>query len=95
VHVRSPIPPATTLLDVGQHAPVLAPGDRVTIGARKHRGDGGPFRASDAGDIGVVAAMGARAYRFSDVALVVWRPAVAYLAIMLAVALPYLSILLT
>jgi len=95
VNVLAPIPAATTLLDVGGHAPVLAPGDRVVISGRKGSGDGHPFRALDATEVAAVAAPGARPYRFSDVTLVVWRPAVAYLAIMLAVALPYLSILLT
>ncbi len=95
VNVLATMPVATTKLDVGEHAPVLAPGDRVVIGGRKSRGDGGPFRAADAADVVAIAAPDARPYRFSDVTLVVWRPAVAYLAIMLAVALPYLSILVT
>jgi hypothetical protein len=62
---------------------------------RRPPGDGHPFRTSDAADIVSVTAMGARPYRFSDVVLVVWRPAVAYLAIVMAVAAPYLTIFLT
>ena len=95
VNVLAAMPSTTTTLDVGEHAPVFAPGDRVVIAGRKSRADGGPFRAADAADVVAIAAPDARPYRFSDVTLVVWRPAVAYLAIMLAVALPYLSIVVT
>ncbi|HEX5057808.1 MAG TPA: hypothetical protein VFV99_00550 [Kofleriaceae bacterium] len=96
VTVLARVPASTTALDVGEHAPVLAPGDRVIIGGRKGRtGAADPFRTIEATDVAAVAGADARAYRFSDVALVVWRPAVAYLAILVAVALPYLSIVLT
>jgi hypothetical protein len=90
----TPIPAATTQLEVGHHSDVLAAGDHVIVAGRDVASDG-PFRAIDAPEVEVVAAPGARRYRFSDVALVVWRPAVAYLAIVVAIALPYLSIFLT
>jgi len=96
VTVLARVPASTTSLEVGEHAPVLAPGDRVIIGGRRSRtGAADPFRTIEATDVATVAGADARAYRFSDVALVVWRPAVAYLAILVAVALPYLSIVLT
>jgi hypothetical protein len=94
VHVLAPIPATTTNLDVGEHAPVLQPGDRVVIAGRATKG-ADPFRSIGGTDIAVIAARGSRPYRFSDATLVVWRPAVAYLAILIAVALPYLSIVLT
>jgi hypothetical protein len=87
------LPESTTTLDIGEHVDVLAPGDRVTIAGRNTAADGHPFRASDATEIAIVST--APRYRFSDIVLVVWRPAVAYLAILVAVAAPYLSIFLT
>jgi hypothetical protein len=93
--VLAPVPHATTLLDVGEHAAVLRPGDRVVIAGRSAAGDGHPFRASDATEISLVTPADARLHRFSDVVLVAWRPALAYLTIVVAVALPYLSIFLT
>ena len=89
-----PLPKRTTSLDVDQHVDVLEPGDRVVI-AGQSRSHDGPFRGLDATDAAMIAGRDARRYRFSDVALVVWRPAVAYLAILVAVALPPLSIFLT
>jgi hypothetical protein len=94
VHVLAPIPVTTTNLGVGEHAGVLKPGDRVVIAGRTIKG-ADPFRSIGGTDIAVIAARGSRPYRFSDVTLVVWRPAVAYLAIMIAIALPYLSIVVT
>lgn len=85
---------ATTTLGVGESMTALAAGDRVVIAGHRTNADGHPFRAADATDVAFVASPAARD-RFSDVALVVWRPAVAYLAIVVAVALPYLSIVLT
>lgn len=89
------VPAASTTLDVGEHVPVLRAGDRVVLAARTAKADGHPFRASDAGEITAVATPDAHRLRFSDIALVVWRPAVAYLAILVAVAAPYLTIFLT
>ncbi|HEY5920383.1 MAG TPA: hypothetical protein VIV11_01875 [Kofleriaceae bacterium] len=95
VHVLSAVPASTTQLDIGEHAAVLRPGDRVLVACRAGNRDGSPFRAIDATEVTTIASPFVRPYRFSDVALVVWRPAVAYLAILIAVALPYLSIVLT
>ncbi|HEY5944390.1 MAG TPA: hypothetical protein VIV40_02820, partial [Kofleriaceae bacterium] len=88
------IPRITTQLDVGEHADLMMPGDRAVV-AGHSMASNAPFRGLDAPDIAMIAAPDARRYRFSDVTLVVWRPAVAYLAILIAVALPYLSIVLT
>lgn len=93
--VLAPVPHATTLLDIGEHAAVLRPGDRVVIAGRSAAGDGHPFRASDATEISLVSPADAPLHRFSDVVLVAWRPALAYLTIVVAVSLPYLSIFLT
>jgi hypothetical protein len=90
-----PLPLATTTLDIGEHATVLAPADRVVIAARTLDADGHPFRAADAAEIAIVSTPDAHRARFSDIALVVWRPAVAYLTILIVVAAPYLSIFLT
>jgi hypothetical protein len=95
VTVLAPVPASTTALDIGGHAPVLAAGDSIVIGGRKTKTGADPFRTIDATEVAAVAAPDARPYRFSDVTLVVWRPAVAYLAILIAVALPYLSIVIT
>jgi hypothetical protein len=94
VQVLAPIAASTTQLDVGDHTPLLKAGDRVVIGGRTVKG-ADPFRSIAGTDIAAIAAAGSRPYRFSDVTLVVWRPAVAYLAILIAIALPYLSIVLT
>ncbi|HEY5920384.1 MAG TPA: hypothetical protein VIV11_01880 [Kofleriaceae bacterium] len=90
----APLPPTTTLLDVGDHVGVLSAGDRVVIATRSTVGHGHPFRASDAIEVSHVYVADAPAHRFSDLVLVAWRPAVAYLAIIVAVALPYLTIFL-
>jgi hypothetical protein len=89
------VPVGTTTLEVGEHAEVLEPGAKVLVAARTHAADGHPFRANDMTDVALVAAADLRRHRFSDVVLVVWRPAVAYLAILIAVALPGLAIFLT
>jgi hypothetical protein len=93
--ILAPIADTTTALDIDGHAPALMGGDRVILAGRTTAADGHPFRASDALEVLSVASPGARRYRFSDVTLVVWRPAVAYLAIIVAVALPALSVFLT
>jgi hypothetical protein len=94
-HLLATPPLATTALDVGQSTSALRAGDRVLIAGHRTKADGHPFRAIDATDVAFVGLERAHRYRLSDIALVVWRPAVAYLAIVIAVALPYLSILLT
>lgn len=91
----APIADTTTALDIDGYAPALSGGDRVVIAGRTLTAGGHPFRASDATEVVFVASPGARRYRFADVTLVVWRPAVAYLAIVVAVATPALFVLLT
>jgi hypothetical protein len=93
--VLAPVPAETTTLEIGEHTGVLAPGDRVVIAARSTTDGGHPFRSSDATDVLLVASQYARSYRLSDIVLVGWRPALAYLAILTAVAAPFLSIFLT
>lgn len=89
------VPAVTTLLDVGEHAAALRPGARVVIAGRRAESGGHPFRANDATEIALVSTPDVRANRLSDLTLVVWRPAVAYLTILVAVAAPFLSIFLT
>ncbi|NVB78769.1 MAG: hypothetical protein HOV81_10275 [Kofleriaceae bacterium] len=92
-NVILPMPPSTLALGVGETAGVLSPGDAVTLAADRTTTGADPFRTMDAAQIAGVISRGATRYRFSDVALVVWRPAVAYLAILVAVALPGIAML--
>jgi len=85
------IPPITTRLAVGEAVVALRGGDRVELAGYVRPAAGHPFR--DAADALVpgpgvrIAPTGADRAR-GDVALSVWRPAVAYLLIVTAVALP-------
>lgn len=90
----APIAAATSSLVPGEQLPVLAPGDRVVLGLEDGAGDGGPFRATDLGHAAMVATPAATRYTFEDVALIAWRPAVAYLAILVVAALPALALML-
>lgn len=90
----APVAAATAALAPGELLPVLAPGDRVVLGLEDGAGDGGPFRASELGHAAMVATAGATRYSFEEVALVAWRPAVAYLAILVVSALPALALML-
>lgn len=90
----APIAPATSSLAPGEQLPVLAPGDRVVLGLEHGAGDGGPFRATEVGHAAMVATADATRYTLDDVALVAWRPAVAYLAILVVTALPVLALML-
>ncbi len=93
-HLVAALPAATTQLRIGESYAVLRPGDRVTIaGHRDASGD--PFRTSAAplaGEIYVAPAERASS-GFTHVALAMWRPCVAYLLIVVAVALPALAAL--
>jgi hypothetical protein len=93
-HLVAALPAATTQLRIGESYAVLRPGDRVTIaGHRDASGD--PFRTSAAplaGEIYVAPAERAGS-GFTHVALAMWRPCVAYLLIVVAVALPALAAL--
>lgn len=53
------------------------------------------FRANELGHAAMVATPDAVRYSFAEVALIAWRPAVAYLAILVVAALPALAMLLT
>jgi hypothetical protein len=89
-----PIPMTTTSLAIGDTVDVLAPGTKVVIAGHARSTDG-PFRGADAAQVQLVAVPGAAPSGFADVALVVWRPAVAYLAILIAVAVPPIAMFLT
>jgi hypothetical protein len=93
----APIDPATTVLAVGEAFGALRAGDRVRVSS--HLAPGGaaaPFRATAAPIVGadpVIAPYGLPHLTFSDVALALWRPTVAYLVILVAVAAPALAAL--
>jgi hypothetical protein len=94
-HLVAGLPAATTQLRVGERLGVLAPGDEVQIGGH---GDasGDPFRTSAAplADGMFVAPAALDRPGFPSVALVLWRPCVAYLLIVSAIAVPALAALL-
>ena len=93
-HIVASLPPAITQLRVGESYAVLRPGDRVTI-AGHAAASGDPFRTSAAplaGELFVAPADRASS-GFSHVALAMWRPCVAYLLIVVAVAVPALAAL--
>jgi hypothetical protein len=93
-HLVAVLPAATTQLEVGECIAVLRPRDRVVI-AGTGTATGAPFRSSAAPLAGelYVAAADRAAVGFSHVALAMWRPAVAYLLIVVAVAIPALAAL--
>lgn len=89
--VLAPIPLASTILRVGEIVPVLHGGEEVGArGFEKHAG-GEPFRDSSAPipstrgvDVAPTSPTG------GGIALAVWRPSIAYLLVLLAVAGPAL-----
>lgn len=97
--VIAPTPLATTLLHRGEVVTTLRGGDRVALGGFVRAPGDGPFRDTSApipGADGVtVRRSGDEPYGFSHVALELWRPALAYLVICVAVALPGLAALLS
>jgi hypothetical protein len=93
-HLVAAMPAATTQLRTGEAYAVLRPGDRVTIAGHADAA-GDPFRTSAAplaGDVMIAPADRAPA-GFAQVALAMWRPCVAYLLIVVAVAIPALAAL--
>jgi hypothetical protein len=88
------VPPITTRLAVGESVVVLRGGDRVELaGYVRPAAAGHPFRDAAADALvpgpGVrIAPTDADRVTGGDVALAVWRPAVAYLLIVTAVAVP-------
>lgn len=88
----APLPLATTLLRTGERIAVLRGGDEVAVGGYEQHATGQPFRDSGAPIpseggvlIGPTEEGGA-----GQLALVAWRPCVAYLVIMVVVAAPAL-----
>lgn len=100
----APMPAGSIALAVGESIAILRAGDAVVVArlgsAAAAAADtdadadaataGDPYRspAQLAGVDVVVAPADARALTFGDIALAAWRPAVAYLAILAAIALP-------
>jgi hypothetical protein len=93
----APIDPATTALRVGESFGVLRAGDPIMISSSRPLARGGaPFRESAGPLVGadpVIAPYGLPHLTFSDLALALWRPTVAYLVILVAVAAPALAAL--
>jgi len=94
-HLVAPVPAATTQLRVGERLAVLKAGDEVQIAGHGDAG-GDPFRTSAAPlvDGMFVAPAALDKPGFPNVALVMWRPCVAYLLIVSAIAVPALAALL-
>jgi len=91
----APMPLLTSVLRSGESVVVLRRGDRVVLGGFVERTDGDhPFRGSAApipGPDGIVVTPSTNAtYGFTHTALGMWRPSVAYLLILTAVAIPSL-----
>ena len=92
----APIDAVTTQIRVGEAVAVLRAGDRVTLTGIELADPGDPFRTSVAPRAGVgvtVAPLPPGPYGMADVALAIWRPAIAYLVILVAVAGPALAAL--
>jgi hypothetical protein len=97
--VVTPTSPATTLLRRGESLVTLRDGDRVVLGGYITAHRGGPFRETVApvpGADGItVGLVDDERYGFEHAALDLWRPAIAYLVICVAVAVPALAALLS
>ena len=93
-HLVAAIPAVTTQLRTGECVAVLRPGDHVTIAGHGEAG-GDPFRTSAAPLAGEILVAPAEAPRdgFTHVALAMWRPCLAYLMIVTAIAIPGLAAL--
>lgn len=91
------VDPLTTALHVGESLSVLRDGDPITIWSTRPTSDArDPFRDSAAPVIGgepVISPFQLPHLTFSDLALSLWRPTVAYLVILVAVAAPALAAL--
>jgi len=94
-HIVGALPPATTQLRAGECMALLRPGDSVAI-AGHATADGAPFRTSAAPIANelVIAPTPLVPGAFTNMTLAMWRPCVAYLLIVSAVALPGLAALL-
>ncbi len=93
-HLIAAVPAGTTQLEIGERIAVLRPRDDVRIAGHDAAG-GDPFRTSAAPivDAMYVAPADLSHGGFASAALVMWRPCVAYLLIVSAVALPALAAL--
>jgi hypothetical protein len=86
----------TTALRIGEALGVLRAGEAVSIVGHDRGERGDPFRTQAtaiAGDDVVLAPRMLPRFTFADVALALWRPAIAYLVILVAVAAPALAAL--
>jgi hypothetical protein len=94
-----PTPAASTLLRRGEAIVTLREGDRVVLGGYVTAQRGGPFRETVApipGSDGItVGLVDDERYGLAHAALDLWRPAIAYLVICVAVAVPAMAALLS
>ncbi|HEU0032088.1 MAG TPA: hypothetical protein VFQ53_15750 [Kofleriaceae bacterium] len=90
-----PVPCATTVLGAGEAVVVLRHGDRVTVGGFVEPPSGHPFRETatplPGSDGLLVTTETLDRYGFANLAHAIWRPCIAYLIIVTAVALPALA----
>ena len=93
--LAAPLPALSTVLHVGESVAVLRRGDRVAVAGLVEPPADHPFRGASVlipGPDGVVVgSAGDGGGGFASIALVAWRPCVALLAILIAVALPGLA----
>ena len=90
------IDPSTTALRAGESLGVVRAGDAIAIAGHRHAERGDPFRTQAAAVVGddvVIAPRALPRLGFADAALALWRPAIAYLVILVAVAGPALAAL--
>lgn len=92
--VRAPLPLESTIARVGEIVPVVRGGDEVAVSGYEQHESGQPFRDSSApipSTAGVeIAPTRAGAAGLEQLVLAAWRPAIAYLFVLLAVAVPAL-----
>ena len=95
IEILAPVPPEVTQLRNGEVLPLLRDGDPVVVGGFVEADPAHPFRGSLSslpGDRGLVVAHADHTtFGDADLALVLWRPALAYLMIAVALALPALA----
>jgi len=92
--VVCPPPDTTTLLRSGEAMPILRGGDRVVLAGFVAPPADHPFRGASAlipGPRIRVAREDARPAGFAGIALAMWRPCLAYLFVVLAIAVPALA----
>ena len=90
------VAPETTALHVGEAVSIVRAGDAVVVAGLERDHSGAPFRSLAgpvAGEDVVLALAATPPASLADVALATWRPAVAYLGILVMVVLPALAAL--